>query len=115
LDHRPMPASAAALVVAPAELAVLRRWASAVQAPAGLVRRAKILLLATEGVSNTEIAARLAISRPTVIAWRSRYAREGWAASWPTGLAWAAPRRCGATGALRSWPPPWRRRPSTWV
>ena len=72
-----MPSSAAALVVAPAELAVLRRWASAVQAPAALVRRAKILLLAAEGVSNTEIAARLGVSRPTVIAWRSRYAREG--------------------------------------
>jgi transposase len=72
-----MPCPAAALVVAPAELAVLRRWASAVQAPAVLVRRAKILLLAAEGVSNTEIAARLDISRPTVIAWRRRYAHEG--------------------------------------
>jgi transposase len=55
----------------------LRRWASAVQAPAALVRRAKLLLLAAEGVSNTEIAERLDISRPTVIAWRSRYAHEG--------------------------------------
>jgi DNA-binding CsgD family transcriptional regulator len=63
-----MPSSAAALVVAPAELGVLRRWANAVQAPAVLVRRAKILLLAAEGVSNTEIAERLGISRPTVIA-----------------------------------------------
>jgi DNA-binding NarL/FixJ family response regulator len=72
-----MPSSAAALVIAPAERAVLRRWASAVQAPAALVRRAKILLLAAEGVSNTEIAERLGISCPTVIAWRSRYAREG--------------------------------------
>jgi transposase len=72
-----MPSSAAALVVAPAERAVLRRWASAAQAPAALVRRATILLLAAEGVSNTEIAERLGISRPTVIAWRSRYAREG--------------------------------------
>jgi hypothetical protein len=71
-----MPSSAAALVVAPAELAVLRRWAGAVQAPATLVRRAKLLLLAAEGVSNSEIAERLGISRPTVIAWRSRYARE---------------------------------------
>jgi transposase len=72
-----MPSSAAALAVAPAELGVLRRWASAAQAPAALVQRAKILLLAAEGVSNTEIAARLGVSRPTVIAWRRRYAREG--------------------------------------
>ena len=110
-----MPSSAAALVVAPAELAVLRRWASAVQAPAGLVRRAKILLLAAEGVSNTEIAERLGISRPTVIAWRSRYAREGLDGQLADRPRRAAPRRCGATGALRSWPPPWRHRPSTWV
>jgi DNA-binding NarL/FixJ family response regulator len=59
-----MPSSAAALAVPPAELAVLRRWASAVQAPATLVRRAKLLLLAAEGVSNTEITERLGISRP---------------------------------------------------
>jgi transposase len=72
-----MPSSAAALTVPPAELAVLRRWASAAQAPATLVRRAKLLLFAAEGLSNTEIAERLGISRPTVIAWRSRYAREG--------------------------------------
>jgi transposase len=63
--------------VPPAELAVLRRWASAAQAPATLVRRAKLLLFAAEGLSHTEIAERLGISRPTVIAWRSRKAREG--------------------------------------
>ncbi len=72
-----MPSSTAALPVPPAELAVLRRWASAVQAPAALVRRAKLLLLAAEGVSNTQIAERLGISRPTVIAWRCRYAHQG--------------------------------------
>jgi transposase len=42
-----------------------------------LVRRAKILLLAAEGVANSEIAERLEVSRPTVIAWRKRYGREG--------------------------------------
>lgn len=46
-------------------------------APAGLVRRARILLLAAEGVPNTEIAARLDISRPTVLKWRDRYATSG--------------------------------------
>jgi transposase len=42
-----------------------------------LVQRARLLLLAAEGVSNTEIAERLGVSRPTVIAWRQRYVREG--------------------------------------
>jgi predicted ArsR family transcriptional regulator len=72
-----MPSSAAALPVSADDQAVLRRWANATQAPAALVRRARLLLLAAEGVSNTEIGERLGISRPTVIAWRKRYAREG--------------------------------------
>jgi transposase len=69
--------SAAALPVAPDDLTSLRHWASATQAPAVLVQRAKLLLLAAEGVTNTEIAERLGISRPTVITWRRRYVREG--------------------------------------
>jgi len=55
----------------------LRQWSSATQAPVALVQRARILLLAAEGVANTEIAERLGVSRPTVIAWRKRYAEEG--------------------------------------
>jgi hypothetical protein len=46
-------------------------------APAGLVQRARILLLAAEGVSNTDIAARLGTSRPTVLKWRDRYGASG--------------------------------------
>src|SRR5512133_2682468 len=72
-----MPLSAAALPVSPDDRAVLCRWANAARAPATLVRRAKILLLAAEGVANSEIAERLEVSRPTVIAWRKRYLREG--------------------------------------
>lgn len=46
-------------------------------APAGLVKRARIVLLASEGVPNTEIAAMVGASRPTVISWRTRYERAG--------------------------------------
>jgi transposase len=56
---------------------VLRRWAQASSIPAALAQRAKLLLLAAGGMSNTEIADRLGVSRPTVIGWRRRYAREG--------------------------------------
>jgi transposase len=69
--------SSAALPIAPVDLAMLRRWAGATQAPAAVAQRAKILLLAAEGMANTEIAQRLGVSRPTVIAWRKRYASEG--------------------------------------
>ena len=63
-----MPASAAVLSIRPSDQAVLRRWANAAQAPAVLVRRARTLLLAAEGVANSEIAERLGATRPTVIA-----------------------------------------------
>jgi transposase len=44
---------------------------------AGLATRARVVLLAAEGVANYEIAERVGMSRPTVNAWRSRYAAEG--------------------------------------
>ncbi len=46
-------------------------------ARAGLVRRARIVLLAADGLSNTEIARRVGAWRTTVIAWRGRYQRLG--------------------------------------
>jgi hypothetical protein len=57
-EHPPVPSSAAALPISAHDQPVLRRWANATQAPATLVRRAKILLLAAEGVANSEIAKR---------------------------------------------------------
>ena len=72
-----MPSSAPALPIALEDRAVLRRWSSATQAPAALVQRAKILLLAAEGLSNTEIAQQVGCSRPTVILWRHRYTTAG--------------------------------------
>ena len=91
--------------ISPGDQAVLRRWANAPQAPAVLVQRSRILLLAAEGVANSEIAERLGVSRPTVIAWRKRYAREGLTAQLADRPAVAAPRPCAAIGVLRSWPP----------
>src|SRR4051794_13842255 len=46
-------------------------------APAGVVQRARIVLLAADGVSNTEIAERTGSSRPTVVKWRGRYVETG--------------------------------------
>lgn len=60
-----------------ARLETLARMSTA---PAGLVRRARIVLLAADGVSNTEIAAALRVSRPTVLKWRVRYEESGMAA-----------------------------------
>ena len=44
---------------------------------AGLATRARIVLLAAEGVPNTEIAVRTGTTRPTVLKWRGRYGESG--------------------------------------
>jgi predicted NBD/HSP70 family sugar kinase/transposase len=55
---------------------VLRRWAEADgESPQAL--RARIVLLAAEGLRNADIARHLGVSRQTVTTWRQRYAAEG--------------------------------------
>jgi transposase len=44
---------------------------------AGLALRARIVLLAAQGLPNAEIARRTATSRPTVVDWRARYDAGG--------------------------------------
>lgn len=45
--------------------------------PAALVRRAKMVLWSTQGLSNTEIAERLQTSEPLVSLWRRRFREQG--------------------------------------
>ncbi len=45
--------------------------------PAGLVRRAEIVLLCAEGLDNTTVAARLGVRRQTVGKWRERFRTQG--------------------------------------
>src|SRR3954470_12590519 len=44
---------------------------------AGLALRSRIVLLAAQGLPNTEIARRTRTSRPTVVDWRARYVAGG--------------------------------------
>lgn len=55
----------------------LTRLVHSTSVRAGLAQRAHILLLAAGGVSNTEIAERVGVTRNTVIAWRARYGQAG--------------------------------------
>jgi len=55
----------------------LTAWTRSSTVRAGLAQRARIVLLAADGVSHTEIADRLGVSRQTVITWRGRYERRG--------------------------------------
>jgi transposase len=55
----------------------LSRWLRAPSMPAGLAQRARIVLLAADGAGTNEIVNRTGVSKPTVIAWKKRYAAEG--------------------------------------
>ena len=71
-----MPLSVAVRV--PAEdRAELVRWTRTPSLRAGLAQRARIVLLAGEGVGTNEIVTRVGVSKPTVIAWKRRYAAGG--------------------------------------
>ena len=68
---------AAALPVLERDRAQLRAWTRATGIRAGLAQRARIVLLAGDGVPNAQIAARVGVSRPTVNLWRNRYLGGG--------------------------------------
>ena len=45
--------------------------------PSGAAQRARIIVLASQGESNSSIAELVGVSRPTVISWRARYDADG--------------------------------------
>jgi transposase len=45
--------------------------------PAGIVKRAQMVLRMADGESNTKVARRYRVSRPTVTMWRTRYRERG--------------------------------------
>src|SRR5438128_3644577 len=57
--------------------ALLERWAGAQKTPQSVALRARIVLAAAGGESNSAIARALGVSRPTVILWRRRFAEGG--------------------------------------
>ena len=63
--------------VPPRDREVLASWMRSPSVRAGLAQRARIVLLAADGVGTNEIVGRVGVSKPTVIAWKHRYAAEG--------------------------------------
>lgn len=63
-----------------AQRRILEAWLRAPSTPQSVATRARIILLASEGLSNHEIARRTGASRPTVLLWRDRFAAGGPAA-----------------------------------
>ena len=75
MANRPAPG----LVLREGDREELARLVRSSTVRAGLAQRARIVLLAAEGQSNSAIAAKVGVSRPTVIDWRNRYGSKGMA------------------------------------
>ena len=56
---------------------VLASWTRSPSLRAGLAQRARVVLLAADGVGTNEIVRRVGLSKPAVIGWKRRYAAEG--------------------------------------
>ena len=63
--------------VAPRDREVLESWLRSSSLRNGLAQRARIVLLAADGVAVKDIVERVGVSKPTVIGWKKRYAAEG--------------------------------------
>jgi transposase len=73
MANRPAPA----LVLRAGDREELESWVRSRSVSAGLAKRARMVLLAADGVGNREIAGLVGASPTTVIAWRERYQARG--------------------------------------
>ena len=72
-----MSRAAALLVISDEQREVLETLAKSQSAEHRLVQRARVLLLAGDGVPNSEISDVAGVSRPTVLAWRGQFEKGG--------------------------------------
>jgi transposase len=70
------PNVAVAIELSDDERAQLRAWTRRRTSAQALAQRSRIVLLAAEGLTNTEIADRLGISRNMALTWRARFAEH---------------------------------------
>ena len=69
--------AAAPLAVLPEQRETLESWVRAQSTPQSVVLRARIVLLAADGLANHAIAQRLRTTRTTVLLWRERFVKQG--------------------------------------
>jgi transposase len=72
-----MSRAAAPLAISGGQREVLESLARSQSAAHRVVQRARVLLLAADGVANSEISEAVGVSRPTVLAWRDQFEEEG--------------------------------------
>jgi DNA-binding NarL/FixJ family response regulator len=75
-----MPTPAAALVLSAGQKLELEALVRNGRTPQRGATRGRLLLLAHQGVANQSIAEQLSLSRPTILALRNAFAKEGIAA-----------------------------------
>ena len=56
---------------------VLERWAKRPKSPMSVATRARIVLLAADGLNNVDVASKLDVHQATVVKWRRRYLERG--------------------------------------
>jgi len=56
---------------------VLERWSRRPKTPMSVAQRARIVLLAADGLANKDVAAKLDVNQATVVKWRKRYLERG--------------------------------------
>ena len=72
-----MFSTAAAVAVGPEQRRELEALARAGHTPQSVARRCRVILLASEGLSNSSIARQTGLSRPTILAVRSTFRKGG--------------------------------------
>src|SRR5262249_54543828 len=72
-----MPNRVRVLAVPDSDRVKLERRVRDRGAPARVAERARIVLLAAEGLTGPQIAGRLGCTEPTVVKWRRQYAEAG--------------------------------------
>jgi transposase len=69
--------SSRTITLTPEERRTLQAWQRSTTIRSGLLRRARMILLLADGVSITDIAARVGISRRFVYKWVQRFQEQG--------------------------------------
>ena len=72
-----MSRAAAPLAISDGQREVLETLTGSRSTAYRVVQRAQALLLAADGVSNSEISEVVGVSRPTVLAWRGQFEQDG--------------------------------------
>jgi transposase len=97
--EKTMPRRAAAIDLSPEERCALERLTRCASTPQALARRARMILMAGDGLGVEETAERLGVWRKTVSGWRARWlASSDWSASVVERLSDAP--RCGAPARI---------------